>query len=386
MSTKCDRIYFATQQVTIADEGTSNFVAVKGQQTFNFTCDVPLERIFQLGKLSPRVLLEDLPDISISMSKHLDSTPLIYHLATLAATTPTLAGRSEAQCKIGVSIFDATQESATGTPQVAMQFTGAYYSNISYQFGVDGIFTESVDFVNNDIIVSDDDRILNTDEQTRASNIDVAGQFTGDDSDAFINKREHLIFDYTAGTLDVNGAVADADCTILPMEIDGISDSGTNEVGADGPRLSDIQSISVSAAITRNKKQALGSFEPVCQLIQWPVTVTTEIQVMPRTSGIASATAIGIFNTGTDSCGVGNSRNLMNQTIRIATCEGTRIYTGTKNKLRSQNYSGGDAGGSDVTLSYTYETDNDFVVMHENDPHASGATWWTNRVDWLVDS
>jgi len=382
---RCDRVYYATQQVAIAPEGTSNFMAIYGLQSFTFQTDVPLENVFQLGKISPVVLLEDLPDISISAQKHLNNKPLMYHLATRTAPNPTLAGRSTSQCKIALSIFDATQEVATGAPTVGIQFTGCYWATPRYSFSVEGIFTEDMDFVSNDILVSDDDRIVNAAEAARAATILVNGQMTGDDLDHYPNKREHMLFSYTANTLDVNGMVADADCTILPTEVDGISDSGTNEIQPDGARSSDIQSITVSASVNRQRKNALGSFEPVCQIMQTPVEVTTEITVIPRTSGIASMTAIGILNTGNNDCTAGYQRNAKNQTIRIATCEGTRIYTGLKNKLRNQSYSGGEAGGQDVQVSYTYLTFGDFTVLHENDPHVSGATWWTNREDWLVN-
>ena len=65
----------------------------------------------------------------------------------------------------------------------------------------------------------------------------------------------------------------------------------------------------------------------------------------------------------------------MDRTIRVATCEGTRIYLGRKNKLSSVNYSGGDAGGGNVSVSYTFTTFNDFTVMHSGDPHSNGTTW-----------
>lgn len=379
---KCDRIYYATHQLAIAKEDSTDFDAIRGLQTSTINADIPLEEIFQIGKLSPVTQLENLPDVTVSTEKVLDGNPLIFHLATQDASSPTLAGRSTARCTLALSIFDATQDAATGTPLVTAQMTGMYYGNVSYSFAVDGAFRESVQFIGNDILVSNDDRILNTDEQTRANNADVDGQFTGED-DFFLNKREHILFDYATSDLDVNDQIADADCTILPGEIDGISDSGTNEMGDDGARLADIQSITVSASITREPKQALGSFEPVCQIIRFPLEVTTEISFIPRTSGLISATAIGILNTGTDACYNG-PRNLKEWSIRIATCEGTRIYTGTKNRLRSYSTSGGDAGGNNMVMSYTYRTLNDFTVMHENDPHAQGATWWTNRETWLV--
>jgi hypothetical protein len=56
--------------------------------------------------------------------------------------------------------------------------------------------------------------------------------------------------------------------------------------------------------------------------------------------------------------------NLVDEVIFIESCEGTRIYLGTKNKLTSVNYTGGDTGGGNVSVTYSYTTFNDFVVAH----------------------
>jgi hypothetical protein len=56
--------------------------------------------------------------------------------------------------------------------------------------------------------------------------------------------------------------------------------------------------------------------------------------------------------------------NLRDQKIYLETCEGTKIYLGTKNKLSSVNYTGGDTGGGNATITYSYTTFNDFVVAH----------------------
>ena len=50
----------------------------------------------------------------------------------------------------------------------------------------------------------------------------------------------------------------------------------------------------------------------------------------------------------------------------------------TKNKLQSVNYGGGDTGGGNVSVSYTYSNFNSFAVTHSGDPHASGSAWWTS--------
>jgi len=382
----CDRIYFAVEQVAISTPGDNDWVAVFGLQSFGLSMDIPLQEIFQLGKLSPRTQLEDLPDVNMTLEKHLDGTPLVYHLCSQTANTPTLAGRSASLADVAFSVFDPTQDCATGVPTFTVQAINGYYQNVSYNFDVEGVFTESVGIIANDLIVSNDTSILNTGEQARASAAVVNGLFTGDD-DFSVNRRENMLFQLTTNALDVNGQYADPDCTILPFEIDGILNPADTllDVGDYVNDESDIQSISVSASITRNRKNALGKFAPVCQQIQLPVEVTTEIRVLPRAGGIPSATEIGILNTGTDLCWSG-PRNRREFSIRIATCEGTRIYTGSKNKLRSFSMSEGNAGGSDASFSYTYRTLNDFTVLHINDPHTSGATWWTNREDFLVET
>ena len=86
-----------------------------------------------------------------------------------------------------------------------------------------------------------------------------------------------------------------------------------------------------------------------------------------------------MVNAFADGCGsedacTGIVDNLSNQVIRVATCEGTRIYLGTKNKLASVNYGGGDAGGGNVSVTYSYTNFNDMTVMHPQDP-STGIPW-----------
>jgi hypothetical protein len=50
----------------------------------------------------------------------------------------------------------------------------------------------------------------------------------------------------------------------------------------------------------------------------------------------------------------------------IVTCEGTSIDLGHKNKLQSVNYTGGDTGGGNVTITYSYSNFNDLVVVHNS--------------------
>jgi hypothetical protein len=76
--------------------------------------------------------------------------------------------------------------------------------------------------------------------------------------------------------------------------------------------------------------------------------------------------------------------NLADNKIRISTCEGLRVYLGEKNKLASVSYGGGDAGGGNVSVTYSYTTFNDFTVLHKNDNfNPSGTGWWDARATYM---
>ena len=60
--------------------------------------------------------------------------------------------------------------------------------------------------------------------------------------------------------------------------------------------------------------------------------------------------------------------NLSNRTIKIVSADSTFIDLGTKNKLSSLTYGGGDTGGGNVTLTYTYTNQNALTVRQNQDP------------------
>jgi hypothetical protein len=64
---------------------------------------------------------------------------------------------------------------------------------------------------------------------------------------------------------------------------------------------------------------------------------------------------------------------LTDQKIFIWVEEGTRINLGSKNKLASVTYGGGDAGGGNVNVNFNYSNFNSLKVTHVEDP-ASLAT------------
>ena len=304
----------------------------------------------------------------------------MYHLATRDATTPTLAGRSGSKCIFGLAIFPDTNESATGTPPSVVQCSGMYVGSLSYTVSLDDSMTEDMTLVGNDKVWKNDPKPTNPNLPTPS----FAGAFTtGIDAPigvGGVNRRENLTLTYDpAEGLDVNGMVADSDATILPPEVWGISDSGTNEKSNGQDFDAHLSNISVSADLGRESINELGRKAPYFRSVTFPIEVTCEIEVTSTSGDMISAVEEGIYTTGSDPCEDGG--NLANRTIRLATCEGTRIYLGVKNKLSSVNYTGGDAGGGNVSVTYTFTTFNDFTVMHSGDPNTNFT--WSSRNTYL---
>ena len=144
----------------------------------------------------------------------------------------------------------------------------------------------------------------------------------------------------------------------MPDEIPGISTSGVKSAEAH------VQSITVSTDFGREEIFELGTRQPYARVVTFPVEVTTDIEVLSVSGDMVNALSDGCGAAG--GCD-GVVDNLSNQIINITACEGTRIYLGSKNKLASVNYGGGDAGGGNVSVTYSYTTFNDFTVMHPKD-------------------
>ena len=377
-----NRIYYATHQVGLkADGDAGDFTEVHGAQSVGMTTNFNLEQVFELGQLAIYENIEGTPDVSVDLQKVLDGYPPIFLLATVGATYPTLASRSTQKCVFGLSIFSDELEYATGAAPSVVECSGMYINSVSYTFPVEGNFTEDVSLVGNNKVWANDSRIINPNIGTPTFD----GAFTGTDSPiglGGVNRRENILFEYDAGEgLDTLGRVADYDATILPVEVHGITTSGTNEQ-TDGQKYdAHIQSISVSFDLGREDLNELGKRTPYYRAPTYPIEVTCAIETISTSGDMVSGTEEGILTTGTGACD--DAGNLSDNTIRIATCEGTRIYLGLRNKLSSVSYTGGDAGGGNVATTYNYTNFNICTVMHSGDPNTNFT--WSNRATYLRD-
>jgi hypothetical protein len=354
-----NRIYYAIQQVELGHAGGKQ--PLHGLQSAGITTNFNLEQVFELGQLSIYQNVEGIPDIEVALNKVLDGYPLIYVLATeggtginagLVAVSPTLPGRQNARTDMRLSIYPDTQTSATGNSIASVVCSGMYVSSVSYTFPVDGNFTEDVTLVGNDKIWG----------------AVVTGQFADNDDipEALegVNRRQHLQMPLCR----------------FPTQIPGINNTGINVLQGNGSgHAVHFQNVTVSTDLGRETINELGTFAPYHRFVTFPVEVTSEFEIIAINGDQINATENGYF-TGTQDdyavatpqdTGCDNPRfNLLDQTIYLETCEGTKIYLGTKNKLSSVNYTGGDTGGGNVSVTYSYTNFNDFVVAH------SGGNFW----------
>ncbi len=379
-----NRIFHAVHAPAFANDGSNTFTGAHGVQSCTMSLNFGLQNIQELGKLEPYEIIENVPEVELNLSKNLDGYPLLMHLATAGTTTvdPTLNGRGNTKCQVAVGIWDDTSSSADEVPVAEVWQSGLFFSNFKLTIPVDGQMMEEISLQGNHRVWKSDPRYAGAYSTFKIDN-DSDYSSDGPIGSGGVQRRENILFGTTGGSgADVNGMFAGKDTTVLPPEVFGISSSGLN-IQTDGVFGASIQNISISASVNREALYELGHRGAYSRSIQYPVEVSTEIEIIAKSGDMISAIENGIYTTGVDACS--DLGNLRDRTIRVATCEGTRVYTGTKNKLMSVNYNGGDAGGGNVSISYQFVNYNVLTVMHPNDPHASGSAWWAARDTWLVD-
>jgi hypothetical protein len=360
-----NRIYYPIQQVLIKGDTDGTYNPVHGLQSVSTTTNFNLVQAYEIGQISIYDNIEDIPDIQVTLNKVLDGYLPIYCLATTDATTPTLVDRANQKCFINLGIFDESSTSAVGTPIGQMEASGLYVNSVRYNFPKDGNFNEEVTLVGNSKVWKGDSKLVDASAAAWAVSLSTSGYFAGSDvplATAGIDRRENLLLTTSSGSTDVNGAVLDPACTILPPDVAGVGSNGVNNLTITS--RAHLNNISVSVNLNRESITELGRKGPYFRNPTFPVEVSTEIEITATSGDLISATENGIISSA--------SGNLRDRTIRVATTEGTKIYCGLKNKLQSVNYGGGDAGGGTVNVSYSFVTFNDFTVIHSQEEHSVG--------------
>lgn len=352
------RIYFACEAVGFAPDGSSSYVASHGVQSVGVTTTFNTEPIFELGQIKIYENIENIPDVEVTMEKVIDGYPLLWHLATRGSLSSDLAARSNAKCSVALSLFSDVGNSASGIPLAELRMSGMYGSSHSISIPVEGNISESITLVGNH-------KVWRT-----GANALYSGNFDNTDrplaityNSGGIQRRENVLFTPTVATLDVNGQVNSSTTnpfTILPADVAGISSSGVNHQSADGTCFScAVQNINVSVNLGRDQVLELGRKIPYFRYVTFPVEVTSEIEIISKSGDWLSAQEVGPYADG---------NNTRSATIKVALQDGTFINLGTENRLTNITLGGGDTGGGNQTISYSFSTYNDYTISHPQDP------------------
>lgn len=381
-----NRIYYAIQQVSMGPAG--NEVELHGLQSVGVTSNFNLEQIFELGQLAIYENSETTPEVEVTLQKVLDGYPLIYTSATelgcseagdWVASDSDLAGRQKAKTDVYLTIWPEDKLSAGYASSAAISgscaelvCSGMYVNSVSYTFPVEGTFTEDVTLVGNQ-------------KKWRAAS--VTGKFT-DNADApaastGVGRRQDLNMSSSIFPDDIPGITSQVftggscgsprTCGIYASG--GSNDRATSlevQSGLSAGHKVHFSNITVSCDFGgREPIYELGSLKPYHRYVSFPIEVTSEFEIT-ATQGDCVEVDDNLGASDTEYCPT-EETNLKNQKILITTCEGTTIDLGHKNKLQSVNYTGGDTGGGNVTITYSYSNFNDLDVTHTSSSLFNGS-------------
>lgn len=357
-----NRIFYACQCLGFAPhdsvDGSSNpsgFVAAHGVQSVGINTTFNLEPIFELGQLELYENIEGIPDIELTAQKVLDGHPLLYHLATPNATSPTLVGRSNERCFAALNIYPDSNDNASGVPLQSVGMSGMYVSALTYTLNVEASCTEDITLVGNN-------KAWTASGLThfQPSVFDGADEPLSLAASGGIARRENVLMG-SGCTMASDGTITGSSGSIWPSEIPGIDVNGHNLESA-GTFGAHIQTVTISTDLGREELFELGRRGPYHRFVSFPIEVTCAIDITSSEGDLIDALADPPGGT-----------NLSDQKIFVWVEEGTRINLGAKNKLASITYGGGEATGGNVTTSFNYTNNNSLKVTHAADP-ASLAT------------
>jgi len=372
------RIFYACQGVSLNQcgiiPGPNADQVVHGLQSVGMTTNFNLEQAFELGQLEIYENIEGTPDIEVTLEKVLDGNPLLYHLATtgVGAGSKKIANRSKQRTDLRLGIFDEGENALakevlgvmTGQDaQVVVHCSGMYVSSVSYSIPTDGNCTESMTLVGNEKewLTNVAQHKLEPADLVNFDSLDMpASSGAGG-----VQRREDVILV----------------SSILPQGVNGVNGAGvangatTSDLGTAQP-LVHLQSISISTDFSREEILELGRKVPYYRPANFPIEVSCEIEAVTTLGDYVGASEKGNSAFNADPVKVGN--NTAEETIFLHLRAGYGFDLGTKNRLSSVSYGGGDAGGGNVTTTYSYTNFNDLDVQHKSPSHLDVGFAYTN--------
>jgi hypothetical protein len=353
-----NRIYYASQAVQLrptnaAGSAFGYWYHPLAVQSVGMTTNYTTEQTFQLGTVEIYDNVETIPEVQVTINKVIDSTAPLYLMCMggetgiSGADSQDLVALSNNRVHFRLGIYGDDQQYISGSAQSSVLCSGMYLSSFNYTFPVDGNATEEVTLVGNS-------KLWNT------------GNIPGVQTSNF-----------AAGTMFTPNAIVDG---INPSQNSGIlrrqylnvlgsvlpTGSGGIRTPAGAHMLPHVQNITLSADLGRESINQLGKFGPYCRYATFPIEVTSEFEIIAQ-----DGDGVDVNDFKNDVfCGT-LKKNLVNKEIRLAICDdnhtnnnNTMVFNlGNKNTLTSINYTGGDTGGGNATVSYSFRNFNNFSII-----------------------
>ncbi len=385
-----NRVFYAIHSVAIKENGSTptnevvpiqpgvdvdpsgRWEVVRGAQSVGMTTTFNFEQVFQLGQLEVYEYVELEPEVEFTIERVLDGTKPLWFMTTERGGTSLVERTADYKVDVAVPVYPDTQTRATGLPISMVYGSGMFLSSISYTFPVDGNFTESITLVGNDKIWSDfelagDPHPVESGAGTTGVIFDDLGSdqthlgYPANVAPTWYGVPNIGISPFTTvggedATVIGSGVQRresfDLTCSRLPTEIPGVSASGTLE-----GLVEHVQTITVSTDLGREDIFELGKKRPFFKFVTFPIEVTCAIEVITSQGDLIDAIA-------KEPAACEKFNNTDNQEIILCLCEGLNINLGLKNRLQSVDWSGGEAGGDNVAVSYNYQNFNDLTITH----------------------
>jgi len=330
-----NRIFYACQAVAIVPETGNSLqtdgIGVRGLQSVGMSSTFNLEQVFEMGQIEIYENIEEVADIEVTLTKAIDGRALIYQLTSAGNCQTSLAAAAKNRCDVYLAIFTDAADSVSGGTKLNLCWnSGMYTSAVAYNYSIDGSATEEVTLVGNDRFWDGVDGGAGTstfyDNPFRPFN-DADTPLSG------VQRRTDL---------DLTNSIFPSEVRSQQLKTNSSSNNGLH-----------LQSISVSTDFAQDNILELGRFGPYARYATFPIEVTSEFEVIATSGDLVSVS--------------GTARNLgAGQQIKIVDNAGTVIDLGNNNKLSSVSYSGGDTGGGNATITYSYNTYNSLLVNGGN--------------------
>ena len=350
------RIFWAVQAIALTDHGaggakSGDWTILSGVQSIGITTTFNLEQVFEVGQIALYENIEEVPDIEVTIERVLDGRILAYAAASpssFAHTTGLGAGVTAGandRRDVYLGIWSDTRDEAGGQNAVSVVYcSGMYLSSISYTLPVDGNCTESISLVGNDKVWNDTD----PDDFAGASEGGSFGsgalQFGNDDASvdaSGVQRRQDI----------------DWDNSYLPNSIAEVRGTANGTLGnnlAGGVPKAHVQSISISTDLGREAISELGRKTPYHRFVTFPIEVSLDVEVVTTSGDFVDARGEGLSSLG------GDNTTTSSGVFKLS--DGTTFDLGSKLRLSSVSYGGGDAGGGNATVTYSYSTFNELTV------------------------